>query len=341
MNWRRLRHIKIHPYIKRLAVLVAVLGLVSYILGELFFNVSSNMVALSFRESKEPLMVHPRNQGWKRATDVSMAELSGALVERHREEGLRWCSLAVRRTPRTLAQRLTQGLFGAELNVIWISPDKFDLMTSFKPKFAPTTAVERLETENLWFSVNANFRDPSGKPLGWVYHQGRQVNNPFPAWTGCFFVKGGVPYFGPKSLLDEVPGLIEEGTQGYPSVMKNHSVFSYVDLQSSKHFDGTKISYRSLAGMKRDGTLVFVLSGDGGVMNISEVTEIARKLDLQHATCLDGGKALQYSIRTGSGAHHFQAFNTTLPLKHRLLVPELAPVFIGARKKAPEIVTVQ
>lgn len=341
MNWRRFRHIQIHPYIKRLAVVLAVLGLVSYILGEMFFNVNSNLVALSFRESKEPLMVHTRNQGWKRATDTSMAELNGALVERHREDGLRWCSLAVRRTPRTLAQRVTQGLFGAELNVIWISPDKFDLMTSFKPKFAPTTAVERLEAENLWFSINANFRDPSGKPLGWVYHQGRQVNNSFPAWTGCFFVKGGVPYFGPKSLLDEVPGLIEEGTQGYPSVMKNHSVFSYVDLQSSKHFDGTKISYRSLAGMKRDGTLVFVLSGDGGVMNISEVTEIARKLDLQHATCLDGGKALQYSIRTGSGAHHFQAFNTTLPLKHRLLAPELAPVFIGARKKAPEIVTVQ
>ena len=213
MNWRRLRHIKIHPYIKRLAVLVAVLGLVSYILGELFFNVSSNMVALSFRESKEPLMVHPRNQGWKRATDVSMAELSGALVERHREEGLRWCSLAVRRTPRTLAQRVTQGLFGAELNVIWISPDKFDLMTSFKPKFAPTTAVERLEAESVVLH-QCQFPRSIRQAAGLGLPSGSAGEQFLPCLDGMFFREGRSSVFWPQITAGRGAGVDRGGNSG-------------------------------------------------------------------------------------------------------------------------------
>jgi hypothetical protein len=80
-----------------------------------------------------------------------------------------------------------------------------------------------------------------------------------------------------------------------------------------------------------------VLSGDGGVMNVSEVTEIARKLDVQHATLLDGGRALQYSIRTETGAWHFHAFNTSLDYQHKWLERQRSPVYIGVRKRAPKI----
>jgi len=90
-------------------------------------------------------------------------------------------------------------------------PRQYAFSTSFLPAFIGTTAKERLHQEDLDFSIVANFREPNGKPLGWVYHQSQQVNRPFPVWTGVFFVKGGQPYLGPKSLLDEVPGAIEEG----------------------------------------------------------------------------------------------------------------------------------
>ncbi|MEQ1751798.1 MAG: phosphodiester glycosidase family protein, partial [Prosthecobacter sp.] len=162
----------------------------------------------------------------------------------------------------------------------------------------------------------------------------------FKEWSGSFFVKGGRPYFGPKSLLDEVPGLIEEATQGYPSVMKNHTIFSYVDLKPDTYFDGSKITYRSLAGMRKDGTIVFILSGDGGVMNVSEAAELARKLDLQHATLLDGGRALQYSLMTEDGPWHFTALNTRLNFEHRWLEPQRSPVYIGVRRRAPQIISV-
>jgi uncharacterized protein YigE (DUF2233 family) len=121
--------------------------------------------------------------------------------------------------------------------------------------------------------------------------------------------------------------------------MKNHTTFSYVEMKPDEFFDGSKISYRALGGMRKDGTIVFVLSGDGGVMNVSEVTEIARKLDVQHATLLDGGRALQYSIRTDDGPWHFHAFNTELPFQHKWLERQRSPVYIGARRKAPLIVT--
>lgn len=326
-------------FIKWILLLTLVVGVVVYVASEAIFNVSSNFVAVTVRDSKTPLELRTKKGGWKKLSDVNPAELQAALVERHREDGFRWTSLAVRRHPDGLLQRFSQGLFGAEVNVITITPDYFDFQTSYLPKFAVTTAAERMTAENLWFSITANFRDPEGKPLGWVYHEGKEVHGPFPAWKGCFFVKGGKPYFGPKSLLESVPGPIEEGTQGYPSVMRDHKIFSYVDLTPNKFFDGAKLTYRALAGMKRDGTIVFVVSGDGGVMSVSEVTEIAHKLEVQHATLLDGGRALQYSIRTENSAWHFHAFNTAFNFKHPWLERQRSPVFIGVRRKAPKIVT--
>ena len=322
---------------KMLLLLALVSALLVYLVGEVFFNLNSNLVAVSVRDSTQPLQILSKRGVWKPATGLTPADLAAAMIERHAETGMRWTTLKVRRDGGLLADT-AQRVFGAEVHVITLTPDRFDFMTTFLPKFALTTARERMAEQNLWFSITANFRDPKGRPMGWVYHEGKQVNPPFGEWSGCFFVKDGRPWIGPKSLLNEVPGLIQEGCQIYPSVMKNHTIFSYVELKPDEFFDGTKISYRALGGMRKDGTIVFVLSGDGGVMNVSEVTEIARKLDVQHATLLDGGRALQYSIRTDDGPWHFQAFNTTLPFSHKLLERQRSPVYIGARRKAPIIV---
>jgi len=322
----------------KLLLLLALAGaLLAWLAGEVFFNLNSNLVAVSVRDSKAPLQILTKRGEWKPAVALTAGDLDAALIERHRETGMRWATLKVRRAGGTLAT-IAQRVFGAEVQVVTLSADRFDFMTTFQPKFALTTARERMEDGNLWFAITANFRDPKGRPMGWVYHEGRQVNQPFGDWSGCFFVKDGRPWCGPKSLLNEVPGLIQEGCQVYPSVMKNHTTFSYVDLKPDEFFDGSKISYRSLAGMRQDGAIVFVLSGDGGVMNVSEVTEIARKLNVQHATLLDGGRALQYSIRTDDGPWHFHAFNTELPFKHKWLERQRSPIYIGVRRKAPVII---
>ena len=307
-------------------------AVVLFCLCQYYYNLGSNLVLWAFKDSTAPLEVQTRH-GWRAVSDVTMAELGEALVEHHREQDLRWCSLPVRRHSNTPLQGFISGLFGSEFNIVTIAPTRFAFETSFKPNFEGTTARERLSAADADFSVLANFREPNGKPLGWVVHQSTQVNRPFPTWTGVFFVKNGKPYFGPKSLVDEVPGTIEEGTQGYPSVMKNHTVFSYVDLAPDKFFDGKKITYRSLAGMRRDGTIIFVLSGDGGVCNVAEITELARKLEVQHATLLDGGRALQYSIRAGGSPYHFHAFNTQADWGPKVIRPQRSPVYITAKAR--------
>ncbi len=323
----------------RLLGAFSLLGLIGWVYGEIYFNLGSNVVAWVVHESKQPLQILTKRGEWKKAASMTPGDLAGALITRHVEEGLRWSTLKVRR-PAGAWRDALQSILGAEVHVVVIQPEHFEFSASYLPKFQVTTSVERLKTERLNFVITANFRDPQGKPLGYIYHQGKQVNAAFKEWSGSFFVKAGRPYFGPKSLLDEVPGAIEEATQGYPAVMKNHTVFSYIDSKPDAFFDGSKITYRALAGMRRDGVIVFLLSGDGGVMNVSEAAELARKLDVQHATLLDGGRALQYSLNTEDGPWHFAALNTELDIRRHPFDRQRSPVFIAVRKRAPEIIRV-
>ena len=293
----------------------------------------SNLVLWAYRDSNAVLEVKLADK-WKPITGVSMRELDVALGDLSEEEGFRMAELTMRRRAVTAMQKCASLLCDMKVTVLLISAAKTQFSTSFKPQFELTTARERLQAEDALFSITANFRDPKGKPMGWVVHKGEQVNRPFPAWTGVFFVKNGKPWFGPKSLVDEVPGEIEEGTQGYPSVMKNHTVFNYIDLAPDKFFDGRRITYRALAGTRRSGDVVFVLSGEGGVMNVSEVTALAERLQVQHATLLDGGRALQYSTNLkGMGRRHFRAFNTQVNWGPPWMHSQRSPVYIVVKKR--------
>jgi hypothetical protein len=330
MNRRLLRFLKGLS----LVILISLAGL--YVAAEWVFNVNSNAVMWAVSGSGAGLEVRLKGGEWKALAEVSAAELQGALVDRYQETGMQWKKLRVRRSAGGVAAVL-QTVFGAEVHVMTIAPERFEFSTSYLPEFAGTTARERLKTEGLQFAITANFREPSGAPMGWVWHDGRQVHKPFPEWSGVFFVKEGRPWFGPKSLLDEVPGVITEGAQVYPSVMKNHTVFNYVFNAPDRFFDGPKITYRSLAGMRQNGEVVFILSGDGGVMNVKEVTDMAQKLAVQHATLLDGGRALQYSVRTEDGPWHFAAFNTRMDFATPKLERQRSPVFIAVRRRPPSI----
>ena len=311
-------------------------GILLYVVAERIFNVSSNAVLWSVAGSNSELEIRLASGGWKPITQVTVAEMASALRERYNEAGLHWRRLRVRRPAGTLG-KMTQAVFGAEVHVFVISPLRFEFGVSYKPGFEPSTARERLEDEGLQFAVTANFKEPSGQPLGWVWHEGRQTNKAFPNWSGVFFVKDGRPWFGPKSLLDRVPGVITEGAQVYPSVITDHTKFGYVFNEPDRFFDGPRVTYRSLAGVRQNGEVVFVLSGDGGVMNVKEVTEIAHKLEVQHATLMDGGRALQYSVRTEDGPWHFAAFNTRMNVGYQALAKQESPVFVAVRRRPPVI----
>jgi exopolysaccharide biosynthesis protein len=315
----------------RLLIAFAIGAFVLFVAADYVFNLRSNATYLAFRDSTAPLEVQLANGTWKAVNLVTMVELDQALKTQVKSGGASWKTLAVKRRASSVSQRLVQTLFDAELCVIEISPAHYHFSTSFQPNLTLTTARERRRAEKGVFAVTANFREPNGKPLGLVIHEGLQVNRPFGDWSGYFFVKAGKPWFGPRSLFEETPGALQEAAQVYPSIMKNHTVFSYVDLAPTRFFDGNKVTYRSLAGMRQDGTIVFIVSGNGGMMNVSEVAALAQRLNVQHATLLDGGRALQYSLRLGSVSHDFTAFNTLLELDWKGFEPERSPVFIVAK----------
>jgi uncharacterized protein YigE (DUF2233 family) len=310
------------------------IGLLLFVLADHVFNLRSNATYVAFRYSTAPLEARLPDGTWKPVSALSVAELDRALVTHVQTPGGSWKTLTVRRPASGLIQHAVQAVFHAEVCVVEISPANHFFSTSFRQDLAPTTARERRSAEGASFAVTANFREPSGKPLGLVIHEGRQINRSFPAWTGYFFVKAGKPWFGPKSLFEETPGILQEAAQVYPSLMKNHTVFTYVDLAPNMFFDGNKVTFRSLAGMRQDGTIVFILSGNGGMMNVAEVAALAQKLNVQHATLLDGGRALQYSLKLGRVSHDFTAFNTLLDVDWKGFEAERSPVFIVA-KPAP------
>jgi hypothetical protein len=68
------------------------------------------------------------------------------------------------------------------------------------------------------------------------------------------------------------------------------------------------------------------------------VATLARRLKVQHATLLDGGRALQYSVQTEDGPWHFAAANTEPLLPVAKLRAQRSPVFIAVRRRAPRIV---
>jgi exopolysaccharide biosynthesis protein len=320
--------------LRRLIIFALLAAIVLFVAADYVFNLRSNATYLAFRSSKAPLEAKLSGGTWKPVSSLSVAELDHALVSHVQTPHASWKTLRVRRAASGITQKAVQSLFAAEVCVVELSPTQYFFSTSFRANLVPTTARERREAEDASFAVTANFREPNGKPLGLVMHEGQQVNRPFPAWTGYFFVKAGKPWFGPKSLFEEAPGVLQEAAQVYPSLMKNHTVFNYVDLAPNKFFDGDRVTFRSLAGMRQDGTIVFILSGNGGMMDVAEIAALAQKLNVQHATLLDGGRALQYSLKLGRTSHHFTAFNTLLDLDWKGFEPERSPVFIVA-KPAP------
>ena len=132
-------------------------------------------------------------------------------------------------------------------------------------------------------------------------------------------------------MLEEIPGDVSEAAQGYPSLMRDHTIFNYVKIEPDKFFNGKKITYRSLAGVRQNGEVVFILSGDGGVLNVEEIAQLAKRLRIQHATLWDGGRALQYRFELDGFEFGFHSFNNTVNFDRKDLAPVKSPVYIGVQ----------
>jgi hypothetical protein len=64
-----------------------------------------------------------------------------------------------------------------------------------------------------------------------------------------------------------------------------------------------------LVGEKADGSIVFIASGNGGLLDVKEITQLAKLIGVKHATLFDAGIALQYAFNSPGYAMEFSAFN--------------------------------
>lgn len=320
----------------------------------------NGLIYLAFKSSHEPLKL---DQGWghrKRLEEVSPDEFELFADVKAASPGFRWRTIRVYREPKQQRQHIANFLGRPEVHVFEFSPDAFAFEVGFKchdeklPKgrddFLPSTAREILHAKPLpaVFAVNLNYfdRDPrgvdrgTGPPLGLIISNGKTLVPQRAGWTGYFFVENGKPWFGPASRFEEATGQITEAAQAFPSAMKDGKIFSYIlnPQWVNRFFNGGELTFRNLAGVKEDGTVLFVLSGHGGLLNVTEVAQIARLAGARDATLFDGGRVLQYSLKLEKGAIDFSAFNNRVTSlggfdKGNLTPPQRPPVYLVVRRK--------
>lgn len=296
------------------------------------FNLRSNLMLYLIRDTELDLLLYAESKGdWESVFSITEEDIHKDLDTLFDAEGLLHYQLPIHRASEDWRVSTVNVLLNSHLNILEFDPAYFRFESAFEPDFRLTTASEIAKSNDYSFCINANYFDENDRPLGAVIHQGERYNNFFPNWSGLFFVKNGKPYFGPKSLLDQVGGEASELLQTYPSIMKDHLVFDYVHLKSNPYFDGNTKTYRSLAGMRKNGHIVWIVSAEGGILDVRELASLAEKLGLQHATLFDGGSSLQYRLSYHGHRISFHALSERYSLS--FLVPQLGvvhpPVYLG------------
>ncbi len=293
------------------------------------FNFPSNITFYLNRISHEKILVKDQNFHWLFLRDVTSEQLQQSLDTLYTADAVTVQQLTFFREPISFFQRINADFNKSLLKVIEFDPSSVDIDVYFHKDFEPTTVREIAQENQLHFAINSNYFTPSNRPLGQIIKNGIEVNERVPSWKGFFFEKENQYYFGPQSLLNETEGHPETLVQAMPTLMKNGVVFPYITEESNQYFNSQIISYRSLGGVKADGTIVFIVSGRGGTLSISELGIVAQKLGIQHATLFDGGKPLQYQFRHNDYSFDFHAFNTWLELPVEEISLQQPPVYLG------------
>ncbi len=293
------------------------------------FNFPSNLTFYLNRTSREEILVEDVVFKWLHLKDISEEHLQQSLDTLYSVDAVTVQKLTFFREPISFLQRMNADFNKSQLNIIEFDPSTVDIDAYYQPEFAPTTVKEITKENKLHFALNSNYFTPNNRPLGQIIKAGVEVNERVPSWKGFFFEIDNQYYFGPQSLLNETEGHPETLLQAMPTLMKNGVVFPYITEESNQYFNSQIISYRSLGGVKADGTIVFIVSGRGGTLSISELGIVAKKLGIEHATLFDGGKPLQYEFKHKDFHLSFHAFNTWLELPFPKASRQQPPVYLG------------
>lgn len=200
------------------------------------------------------------------------------------------------------------------VNVFTFAPDHdFYLIADVEHRMKSLNISEAQRIRSSNFLINASFYDPKNHAVGEVIYQGKKYQNASTS-TGYFKVIDGVPHAGPKSVFNDLKGNVNFSCQAHPSTMKDGIIFEYI-LNQTHHKPSWNVrTYRNLIGETKEGNIVIVASGNGGVLSVKEISQIAQLLGVKDATLFDAGVALQYEFNTDEFKLDFTAFNNSLDL---------------------------
>jgi len=251
----------------------------------------------------------------------------------YRDEGVKVTRLVLKRDNYGFLHNIENLIFPNKVYILEFNKEnKFSVFADTAANKAPMTSKEVLRRGDFHYCVNTSFYDEGNSALNEIIIDGKRFGKRTRSATGFFKVIDGVPYAGaPGALFSKITGKIEYSCQAFPSVIGNGELWSYILNENDKrHRKSWKLkTYRNLVGMKADGNIVSIVSGNGGLLSVREISIIARRYGLDHATLFDGGKALHYFFNDGTFRLSFSANNNQINLGP--FVMQKSPIFLGVK----------
>ncbi|MBI2340189.1 MAG: phosphodiester glycosidase family protein [Deltaproteobacteria bacterium] len=180
------------------------------------------------------------------------------------------------------------------IHVFKIDPRRYD----FRPVLAAPERYEPIrrlaESEGAIIAVNANFFDPSGKPLGLIIKSGKEIN-PFKkiSWWGVFYIEKGRPHIVHSADWKNTSG-ITTAVQAGPRLVVNGKV---PRLKARK-------SQKTAVGINQKGEVILLTTlfpfEVGELAKLMARSEAKGGLGCVAALNFDGGSSSQMYARIGS-----------------------------------------
>jgi hypothetical protein len=246
----------------------------------------------------------------------------------------------IRRRQPSIWGKLLNRIILQEVHVFRFNPhNDFYLLADVTNDFTPLTVQEANERKASDFILNSSFYDPENHAIGEIIYLGKRYQKKTKS-SGYFKVIHGIPHAGPASIFNNLPGEPAYSCQAHPSTLRDGQMFNYIENESLQVLWNQK-TYRNLMGEMTNGDFVVVVSGNGGLVDVKEITQIAQLLGVNHATLFDAGSALQYRFTNPNYSMEFSAFNNSLDLGSfadricvklfRKNVIQRSPVYIGIK----------
>jgi len=188
------------------------------------------------------------------------------------------------------------------------SKNHYSLAADIENDLAPINTSQAINLSNSNFAINTNFYGESA--IGEIIIKNKRFGNANKNASGFFKVIDGKPIVGAKSLFNGYLGTVSYSCQAFPSVMKNGTMFPYISSEKPPYKKSWKLkTYRNLIGTLENGNLICVLSYNGGLLSVKEISTIAKKYGVTNASLFDGGAALQYEYNSKDFHLRFSALN--------------------------------